>query len=232
MEETRKVGKSLFAFLSYTHASSTRALSIFHSLIFQLASEDDDLQTIVCESSREVLKTNVEVAANLFAKLLACAGMVYVVVDGLDEIKELERGLFLKHLLAIVQDAEYLRVCISSRPEADLKTYLVDKAETVRVDTQNAGSIQKFVNHQTQKWLYDRSASPAAADMIQRLLAPLAWKSKGGFRATQRDLGHNFNGIAGMFLYAKVILSSLEYLDDISEIESELQVLPEDLHAA
>lgn len=35
-----------------------------------------------------------------------------------------------------------------------------------------------------------------------------------------------------MFLYAKVILSNLEYLDDISEIESELQVLPEDLHAA
>jgi len=181
VEETRKLGQSLFAFLSYTHASNTSALSIFHSLIFQLASEDDDLQTVVCESSREKLKTNVEVAAKLFSDLLACAGLVYVVIDGLDEIKELERGLLLKHLLAVSRDAEDVRICISSRPEADLKTYLDEKADTVRVDTQNAGSIQKFVDHQTQKWLHDRNASPAAAAEVQRLLAPLAWKSKGGF---------------------------------------------------
>ncbi len=35
-----------------------------------------------------------------------------------------------------------------------------------------------------------------------------------------------------MFLYAKVILSAIEYLDDFTEIENELSVLPESLDAA
>lgn len=35
-----------------------------------------------------------------------------------------------------------------------------------------------------------------------------------------------------MFLYAKVILNSIEYLDDMNEIGVELNVLPESLDAA
>jgi hypothetical protein len=35
-----------------------------------------------------------------------------------------------------------------------------------------------------------------------------------------------------MFLYAKLVLSSIEYLDDLAEIGNELRVLPEDLDAA
>lgn len=35
-----------------------------------------------------------------------------------------------------------------------------------------------------------------------------------------------------MFLYAKVVLSSIEMLDDVAEICEELSVLPEDLDDA
>jgi hypothetical protein len=35
-----------------------------------------------------------------------------------------------------------------------------------------------------------------------------------------------------MFLYAEVVLSSMDFLDNISEIREELKVLPNDLHAA
>ena len=38
--------------------------------------------------------------------------------------------------------------------------------------------------------------------------------------------------ITGMFLYAKVVLSAIEYLDDFTEMENELKVLPESLNAA
>lgn len=37
---------------------------------------------------------------------------------------------------------------------------------------------------------------------------------------------------SGMFLYAQVVLNSIEYLDDISEVGNELAALPEDLDAA
>ena len=36
----------------------------------------------------------------------------------------------------------------------------------------------------------------------------------------------------GMFLYAEVVLSSVDSLDDIGEIQEELRVLPESLDAA
>lgn len=36
----------------------------------------------------------------------------------------------------------------------------------------------------------------------------------------------------GMFLYAKIVLSSIELIDDVAEICEELSVLPEDLDDA
>lgn len=36
----------------------------------------------------------------------------------------------------------------------------------------------------------------------------------------------------GMFLYAKVLLNSIEFLDDLGEIENEIGVLPETLDDA
>jgi hypothetical protein len=36
----------------------------------------------------------------------------------------------------------------------------------------------------------------------------------------------------GMFLYANVVLKSMEFMDNIAEIENELRVLPENLDAA
>ena len=38
--------------------------------------------------------------------------------------------------------------------------------------------------------------------------------------------------VEGMFLYAEVVLSSLDSLDDLGEIREELRVLPESLDAA
>lgn len=38
--------------------------------------------------------------------------------------------------------------------------------------------------------------------------------------------------VEGMFLYAEVVLSSVDSLDDMGEIRGELRVLPESLGAA
>ncbi|RYP49270.1 hypothetical protein DL768_004993 [Monosporascus sp. mg162] len=101
IERTKTCGRALFAFLSYTLSSSTSALSIFHSLVFQLASDDDDLRAIVCESIGEDLRSSTEGAVDVFKQLLAYAGLVYIIIDGLDEIEELERGRLLKYLLGL-----------------------------------------------------------------------------------------------------------------------------------
>lgn len=181
IQSARGRGNTLFIFLTYTLTEKTSALSIFQSLIFQLASQDEMLQSIVCESSCENLRNSLEVAEKLFTDLvLACKEPVYIVVDGLDEIKEKARCLFVKRLMALLEVLEELRVCLSSRPEADLKKCLANQPKsTLRVHAENAGSIQVFVNRWTENWLRDCQASDQFAFEIRRLLAPLAWRSKG-----------------------------------------------------
>ena len=150
-----------------------------HSLIFQLASDDENLQTALCELSRETLKSNNEVALKILSTLLTCAGTAYIVIDGLDEVDEIERSLLVRQLLTILETCEGVKIFISSRPEADLKTLLTGHTTSIRVDDRNAGSIQAFVNQWTKNWFREGQVSPTGQAEIERWLAPLAYKSKG-----------------------------------------------------
>jgi hypothetical protein len=180
VDTTRTRGRTVFAFLSYTAAETTSALSIIHSLIFQLSADDADLQTVICESSRENFESNLDAALGILRTLLlSCIDTVYVVIDGLDEINELQRILLVKHLLEILQGCDEVRICLSSRPEADLKMKLDSKATSIRVDARNAESIQHFVKQWTEDWFERRQIYSQARVDIWRLLAPLAEKSKG-----------------------------------------------------
>jgi hypothetical protein len=94
-------GRTLFAFLSYKFSSSISALSIIHSLIFQLTSDDDDLQAILCQSASKELRRELKRAVELLTTLLTTAGPVFIVIDGIDEIDEIERRRLLQHLLEL-----------------------------------------------------------------------------------------------------------------------------------
>ena len=173
----RTLIRTLFAFLSYNH--STSAISILHSLIFQLTSDNEELQTALCELGQESLKSNIDVAVGIISKLLACAGSVYIIIDGLDEIDEFQRTLFVENIINISEKCKDVRILISSRVEADLKAQLGDKTSSIRVDGPNAGSIQTFIRNWMQNWFQRRRIPPQDRKAIEGWLAPLAWRSKG-----------------------------------------------------
>lgn len=231
IDKAMTIGRTIFAFLSHSFSSSTSALSILHSLIFQITSDNDDMQAALCQSSLENLKSSVTIATTLLEKLLNCAGQVYIVIDGVDEIDEIEQAKLLRHLLDLSKNCEETRILISSRPEAGLATVLDSASTTIRVDNKNAGSIQAFVTWRSQEWFQTRDFLPDAKDEVERLLAPLAANAKGTYL---RFCVWNISlaDLKGMFLYAKVVLSSIELLTDISDIRQELRVLPENLDAA
>ena len=176
--ESQNIGKVIYAFLSYKYSSSLSTLSIFHSLIFQLAACDEHLQELVCQSSKEALTNDIDVATELLKTLVGYAAPVYVVIDGLDEIQELERCRLLRHILGLSEVCDEVRILISSRNEVDIKQLLKDHT-TIRVDLQNAGSIQNFVNQWAQKWFSERNFHPEVRSEIEGLLAPLASHAKG-----------------------------------------------------
>lgn len=179
INKAKAAGRAIFAFLSHVFNSSTSALSILHSLIFQLASDDDDLQAALSHTSRENLKNSITVAVNLLTTLLNCAGPVYIIVDGVDEIDEIERGRLLHQLLDLSKNCEETKILISCRPEADIKTILDSASASIRVDNCNAGSIQAFVNRESHRWFQTRNFLPSERADIERLLAPVAANAKG-----------------------------------------------------
>lgn len=229
-------GPTLFVFLSYNFGSSISALSIINSLIFQLTSDNDDLQAILCQSVAKEPKRELKVAVELLTTLLNVAGPVFIIIDGIDEIDEFERKRLLSRLLELSNSCEEAKILVSSRVEDDIYSILRDKTIEIRVDNRNAGSIQAFVSRRAQAWFLSQDFLPEARDEIEGLLAPLSSKAKGMYPFLGPLLIYFTNkeilNYKGMFLYAKVVLSSIEHLDDMIEIRNELQVLPENLDDA
>jgi hypothetical protein len=148
-------------------------------MIFQLAAYNDDLQEELCQSSRKNLKHNIEDAVIVLTTLLKCAGPVFIIVDGADEIDEVERGRLIKQLLTLSQSSQNAKILISSRVEQDIAKILDGEATKIRVDHCNAGSIQAFISQHIREWYQDREFLPEARAEIDGLLAPLAANSKG-----------------------------------------------------
>ncbi|KAL2818731.1 hypothetical protein BDW59DRAFT_165392 [Aspergillus cavernicola] len=214
VDKALTVGHTVYAFLTHALSSSTSALGILHSLQFQLASSQENLEEVLCHSTREHIKSNLDVAFDLFKSLLNCAGPVFLIVDGLDEIEQIERGILLKSLLDLSRECSESRILISSRPEDDIKDILESSSEKIRVDGRNKESIKAFVDHELRQISKKRMFPAELQSEVTRLLEPLASKAK------------------GMFLYAKVVLSGVENVDNAAEICEELSVLPEDLDDA
>ncbi|KAF7538368.1 hypothetical protein G7054_g3005 [Neopestalotiopsis clavispora] len=232
VDKTRRIGRVAYAFLSYTASDATSALSIMHSLISQLIADDGDMQTILCESISQSFEDSRSAALEIWNALLqSYAAPVYIIVDGLDEIHEDDRGDFVESIQNSLKECQNLMVCLSSRPESDLHDLLAQDASTVRVNERNSESIAIFVNHWISKWFRRNRVYEETKSRIRKWLAPLASKANGGY-CNHESIATWADFEAGMFLYARVVLESIEYPNNEAEIGKELEVLPKDLDAA
>lgn len=128
---------------------------------------------------RETLKRDIGNATDLLSRILACAGPSYIIIDGLDEIGEFERGRLMGYIISISKTCDESKFLISSRPESDISAKLTNEAIVIRIDRRNTGSIQAFVNQWVQQWFLDREFLLETRDEILGHLSPLASKSKG-----------------------------------------------------
>lgn len=173
---------------------------------------------IICDSMVEDLKNDLKndltAASNLLSSLIRYAGSVYLVIDGVDEISEAERGRLVTELLGLAKICERLRIILSSRSEADIMRLLDDTAVVIPVHDHNEGSIKDYIHERSQYIFHTRKVFPKAQVEIRKLLVPLASRAK------------------GMFLYARLIMDMIATMHDMSEMLKELAVLPETLDDA
>ena len=168
-----------YAMLKYNEQSTVSALSILHSLIFQMAQNRGDLQSVICKSPGQKLKSHLEEAAELLKVMLDCAGASYIIVDGLDEINAIERTALINQLVRLCTECTETKVLFSSRVEENITSLLKDKTFEIKVHNRNSGSIQTFVNQRKAEWCKERDFRPEFRDELDGLLAPLAADAKG-----------------------------------------------------
>jgi hypothetical protein len=189
VHEARRRGHSLFAFLTYTHSAKVSALSILHSMVFQLSADDHTLQSIVCQSSGESFRHSIEAAKDVFKTVSSSAGAIYITIDGLDEIESAPRCQILNILLQLSSEIDGLRLLVSCRAEADITSLLKGKCTSIRINELNNEGIQAFITQRTHKWYSERDFFPEARKEIESLLAPLAHKAKGMVTSGQETRG-------------------------------------------
>lgn len=148
VDHAMTIGPTAFAFLDHDFSSSTSALTVVHSVIFQLASQNDDLQDIVRQSAGQQLKNTLSLAVKVLKNLLLhCAGRVFFIIDGMDEIDEIERSRLLGSLLDLSRDCHETRILISSRQDVVISRLLQDSAMSIHVNQRKMGSIQNTAQY-------------------------------------------------------------------------------------
>jgi hypothetical protein len=94
-----------------------------------------------------------EFIIELFANLVKASGTIFIVIDGVDEMAETQRGILLKALTSQLKVCGNLKLLISSRRERDIELALGNDVPSARVDHKNMGDIEAYVKKQTEDWL-------------------------------------------------------------------------------
>ena len=136
------------------------------------------MQSVLVRSKERDLLGSTKYVSDMFKTVLNGVGPTYIVIDGLDEMDAVERGILLHQLLGL-EDCLETKILVSSRPEDDIAKNLESRATGIRVDKRNSSSIQSYVAMRTEAWIHNGDFDEEAQEQIQLLLAPLAANAQG-----------------------------------------------------
>lgn len=156
--------------------------------MIQLAIDNKTLQPMVNQAyrdnSRELLNSK-GFATNIIKQMIEMLPTTYFIVDGLDEIVEVERTLLLETMLKLHEKHGNLKLLISSRPERDTVMTLTPKVEPIRVEDRNGQDIQAYVKKRADSWLSRLTLEPRDRADIERQMASIEKFAKGKFSIVQ-----------------------------------------------
>lgn len=151
-------------------------------MIFQLAIINKDLRPLVSNAYNDKLdqlSSSVEFSTMLLRSLLQQLGLAYIVVDGLDEIAEVDRPRILGALLELHDAHDDLKLLISSRAEQDILRMLESRVDPIRVHNENGESIKEYVAKRSQEWLSTLPFNQDKKNRIKALMEKIAPNSQG-----------------------------------------------------
>ena len=127
------------------------------------------------ENNYRKLTSSSEFLEDLLNDLSREMPTTYVIVDGVDEVADVERSFLLKSLMRL----ENLKLLISSRAEYEITLFLASQCETIKVHESNAQDISEYVDYRANNWLSGLEADPEIISELRRHTKDIALKSKG-----------------------------------------------------
>lgn len=176
---------TVFAFLDYQTRESISTLQLLHSFIWQIALDHEKLQApliLAYKQERRRLNSDLGFVKDLFGRFLDSIPTVFIVIDGLDEIMQLERRQILRTMLEILQMRTKVKVLISSRPEDDISTIISKEGQPLRVHDRNNHDIEAYVSNRAASLVTDaRISESGLAQEISRLMKGITAKAQGDY---------------------------------------------------
>jgi hypothetical protein len=130
------------------------------------------------ETNFRQISSSVDYARDLLKNLIE-EQPAHFIVDGLDEISEVDRSSLLKSLLQLRKDSVNFKLLISSRGEQDITRLLKPDVQIIRVHFGNGRDIQSYVNKRTDEWLSRLQLDEEMTLEIRNLVKPIGRNSKG-----------------------------------------------------
>jgi hypothetical protein len=139
------------------HVCNTKR-AILRSFIFQLCNWDKSLAAVAIEDYElkspygSRIRSHTISDDELLEKLIHLMGgePCYVLLDGLDECEEKERGILLTALIKLTKDCHSLRLLVASRKETDLQEQLPRVSTEIPVDIHNGGDIKIYTSQRLE----------------------------------------------------------------------------------
>ena len=170
-----------FAFLSHQSDHENHTLAILRSFLFQLMIDNKALRPVLAhtyENNYRKLTSSSEFLEDLLIDLLIESRTTYLVVDGVDEVADVERSFLLKSLMRL-QKSQNLKLLISSRTEYDITLFLASQCEKIKVHESNAQDISDYIDYRTNNWLSGLEANAGFISELRCHSKNIALKSKG-----------------------------------------------------
>jgi hypothetical protein len=155
-----------------------------------MALDYDDLKTSLILAYKQQyrrLHSDLGFVKDLFSQFLDSMPTMFIVIDGLDEILQIDRLQFLRTMTEFLQAKENVKLLISSRPEDDISKIILKDVKPIRVHDCNKFDIEAYVNSQASSIVSDaRIAESGLAHEISTLMEAIAAKSEGDYLSLTR----------------------------------------------
>ena len=185
MAQTNESTQILYAFPSDEDTSGNTKAAIIRSLLYQLCRANPSLIPAVNKEhnarftgSRSLLSDTCD---KLLEKFICSSEPVYIILDGLDECKEVERKQLLGTILHLWKTCSNLHVLVASRKEVDIRKALETGCETLLLEEKNRIDIKRFVTNEINSlWRkINHIAEPKAAEFFKTVAHNIVTQSEG-----------------------------------------------------